>query len=230
MILKEIEMDLPYVRANSPENLSADDIKMDYELNWKTKRREFQLMTRCMTSMIERLIPRIVTKDCWKILIECVEMEPRDKCLNLLGVYSVQVVFDVKNFYKMDTYEKKQYVVTKVREGICKLHQYELIDLAELIQVCDKISEMNYVNEWFWKKPLKSKQLSVQIKVLHEVENVRIYMVFNDYGKNECSEKLLVEDIPDERVYSKYLGKLEWISAGTARLSTKEGSCFIEKC
>lgn len=222
-------MDLPYIRVDGQENLSVDDIKTDYELNWKTKRREFQLMTRCMTSMIERLIPRIVTKDCWKILIECVEMEPRDKCLNLLGVYSVQVVFDVMNFYKMDTYEKKQYVVTKVREGICMLHQCELIDLSEMIQVWDKINEMNYVNEWFWKKPLKSKQLSVQIKVLHEVENVKIYMVFNDYGKNKCSEKLLVEDIPDERVYCKYLGKLEWISAGTARLSTKEGTYFIEE-
>ena len=70
MVLKEIEMDLPYVRDINPEQLSEDDIKLDYELNWKEKRRRFQLMTRCMTSMIERIIPRITTKDCWKILVE----------------------------------------------------------------------------------------------------------------------------------------------------------------
>ena len=70
MILKEIEMDLPYVRDTNQEHLSADAIKLAYELNWKEKRRQFQLMTRCMTSMLERIIPRINTKDCWKILIE----------------------------------------------------------------------------------------------------------------------------------------------------------------
>lgn len=68
MILKEIEMDLPYVRDTDQEYLSAEDIKLDYESNWKGKQRKFQLMTRCMTSIVERIIPRVTTKDCWKIL------------------------------------------------------------------------------------------------------------------------------------------------------------------
>ncbi len=45
MILKEIEMDLPYVKDDNQEYLSADAIKSDYELNWKEKRRQIQLMT-----------------------------------------------------------------------------------------------------------------------------------------------------------------------------------------
>jgi hypothetical protein len=53
-------------------------------------------------------------------------------------------------------------------------------------------------------------------------------MVFKDSIKNTCKEKLLVSEIPDERAYSKYLGKLEWISVGIARLSTKNGEVFIE--
>jgi hypothetical protein len=53
-------------------------------------------------------------------------------------------------------------------------------------------------------------------------------MVFKDSVKNVYIEKLLVSEIPDERVYSKYLGKLEWISSGTARLSTKNGESFTE--
>lgn len=75
---------------------------------------------------------------------------------------------------------------------------------------------------------MKLKQMSVQVKVLHEVESVNIYMVFKDSVKNVYIEKLLVSEIPDERVYSKYLGKLEWISSGTARLSTKNGESFTE--
>ena len=228
MILKEIEMDLPYVRDINQEQLSSDEIKLDYELNWKKKRRQFQLMTRCMTSMIERIIPRIVTTDCWKILIECVEKPSRKECINLLGVYSVQVSFDINMFWKMNGLEKKKYVVKKIREAIAIISQYNFFEVEEIENACNEIVDSNYINEWYWKKPVKSKQVSVQIKVLHEVENVNIYMVFKDSSKNVCKEKLLVSEIPDERAYSKYLGKLEWVSVATARLSAKSGECFIE--
>lgn len=165
-------------RDDNQEHLSDDAIKLDYELNWKEKRRQIQLMTRCMTSMIERIIPRITTKDCWKILIECVEKPLRNEAINLLGVYSVQVFFDINKFLGMNSLEKKQYVVNKIREGISKLSQYNSFDVGEIQKACNKIVDSNYVNEWFWNKPVKSKQVSVQIKVLHEVESVSIIYVF----------------------------------------------------
>ena len=228
MILKEIEMDLPYVRDTNQEHLSADAIKLDYELIWKEKRRQFQLMTRCMTSMLERIMPRIITKDCWKILIECVEKLSRNDCINLLGVYSVQVLFDIKMFWEMNSFEKKKYVVNKIGEAIRTIAQHNFFAVEEIQNACNKIIDSNYVNEWYWNKPVKLKQMSVQIKVLHEVEGVNIYMVFEDSTKKIYIERLLVSEIPDERVYSKYLGKLEWISVGTARLSTKNGEAFVE--
>ena len=221
-------MDLPYVWDTNQEQLSADDIKLDYELNWKEKRRQFQLMTRCMTSMIERIIPRITTKDCWKILIECVENPSRNECVNLLGVYSVQVLFDINMFWEMNSLEKKKYVVNKIREATRIIAQYNFFDVEEIENACNKVVDSNYVNEWYWNKPVKSKQVSVQVKVLHEVESANIYLVFKDSVKNVYKEKFLVADIPDERVYNKYLGKLEWISVGTARLSAKSGEYFVE--
>ena len=86
MLLKEIEMDLPYQRDDLRiENIRRTGgleynkaVKKDYELNWKEKRRDFQLMTRCMTSMVSRLLPKIKTEDCWKIIIECSEKVCRE--------------------------------------------------------------------------------------------------------------------------------------------------------
>lgn len=228
MILKEIEMDLPYVRDTNQEYLSADAIKLDYELNWKEKRRQFQLMTRCMTSMLERIIPRIITKDCWKILIECVEKPSRNECINLLGVYSVQVLFDINMFWEMSSLEKKKYVVNKIGEAIGRIAQYKFFAVEEIQKACKEIVDSNYLNEWYWNKPVKLKQMSVQVKVIHEVESVNIYMVFKDSVKNIYKEKFLVSEIPDERAYSKFFGKLEWISVGVARLSTKNGQYFVE--
>ena len=227
MILKEIEMDLPYVREINQDQLSKDEIRLDYELNWKEKRRQFQLMTRCMTSMIERIIPRINTRDCWKILIECVEKPSRNECVNLLGVYTIQVPFDINMFWEMNGHEKKNYIINKIKEAIRIIAQYNFFDVEAVDNACNEVVDLNYVNEWYWKKPVKSKHLSVQFKVSHEVESVNLYLVFRDSNKNVCKEIFLVQDIPDERAYDKYLGKLEWISDGTARLSTKNGECFV---
>lgn len=227
MLLKEIEMDLPYVRDINQEHVSEDDEKLNYELNWKEKRRQFQLMTRCMTSMIERTIPNIKTKDCWKILIECVEKPTRKEIINLLGVYTVQVPFDINLFWEMNSFQKKKYVVTKIREAMKIIVQYNYFNVEEIVNACNKVENLNYVNEWYWNKPVNNKHVSAQIKVLHEVEKVTICVVFKDSIKESYKEIILVSDIPDERVYGKYLGKLEWISVSTVRLSAKSGEYFI---
>ena len=227
MILKEIEMDLPYVREGVQELLSEADTQLDYETNWKDKRREFQLSTRCMTAMIERIIPRIVTKDCWKILIECVERPFRNEVINLLGVYCVQVPFDINCFWEMSSQEKKAYTIRKIREALVIIAPNDCFDVTEIALACDEVVKNDYVNEWYWKKPIKSKHLSAQVKVSHEPEGAHLYMVFRDDLNNVQEEKHLVSDLPDERAYSKYLGKLEWISEGTAKLTAKSGECFV---
>ena len=51
-------------------------------------------------------------------------------------------------------------------------------------------------------------------------------LVFRDSLLNSCKEKILVSALPDEWVYARYLGKLEWISEKTARLSAKTGRYF----
>ena len=224
MIFKEIQMDLPFVYNNS---ISDEESVELYQRTWKDKRRQFQLFCQCMTSMIERLMPKINTKNYWKILIECVAESPRDNCINLLGVISVQIVFDVELFYTLNNYEKKKYIISKVIETINYLSEKGFNEIAELKKICEDIINKDYINEWLWKKPVRYKNKSVQIKVLHDVDKVSIYMVFNDGNKKE--EILLVEEVPDEWVYSRHLGKLEWVSENEARLIAKDGKIFIGK-
>ena len=219
MIFKEVQMDTPF----DASGLSADESKEIYENTWKCKRRSFQLMTRCMTSMIERIMPTIKTENYWKLLIECVENNPRLECINMLGVCSVQVHFNIDYFFSIDNYEKKKYVIMKILETINHLCENGYSELDVLKSSCETIKKTDYVNEWFWKKPIIKKQKTVQIKILHEVEKVGIYMVFKDEMTHASEEILLAEDIPDEWVYNKYFGKLVWISDKKAELTTKEG-------
>lgn len=81
MIIKEFDLDLPYfpnqekIKSIMREKglTDIDASWLDYEENWKDKRRNFRLDTRCMTAMFERLFEKMKTKDCWKILVECVQ-------------------------------------------------------------------------------------------------------------------------------------------------------------
>ena len=218
MIFREIQMDMPFVNTD----ISQEDIYSIYESTWKEKRRRFQLMSRCMTSMIERLMPSIKTENYWKLLIECVEKNPRLECLNMLGVCSVQIVFNFESFFEMDNYQKKKYVLDKIMETIDYLSIKGLNEFVAIKPICDEVVRRDYLNEWFWNKPIKNEDKSVQIKVLHEVDYVSIFMVFTT--ETLTKEVLLVRDIPDEWIYSKYLGKVEWKSKNVAKLIAKDGT------
>lgn len=82
MRLKILELDFPYkkndefIKQQMENGLSVLEAgRVYFEKIWKWERRKFVLATRCMTSMIERYMKPIVTDECWKITIECMEEE-----------------------------------------------------------------------------------------------------------------------------------------------------------
>ena len=227
MILREIDFLLVDVPEVLQKQFSAEDESLDYYEVRKKVVRHFTLMTQCMASMISRLIPKITTKDFRKIIIECVDTPHRNKISSVLGVLSVEVPCDTLVFWKLDAIDKKKYALGKIREALKAIAQNNYLDVSEIEKACDRAEELNYVNEWYWKKPLKRKNMSVQVKVLHEVECVTLSMVFTDSATNSSKEVFLVSDLPSEWVYSRYFGKLEWVSDDTARLTAKTGQEFI---
>ncbi len=62
-----------------------------------------------MTSMIERLMPSIDTKNYWKIIIECVVSNPKPAGIYLPEILFVQILFDIDCFNELDNYGKKVY-------------------------------------------------------------------------------------------------------------------------
>ena len=102
MKLQYFELDKPYVENQQRIEELMDSAVLtyeearikDYRQNWKDLRRAFIYESKCMTSMVERLFKPVVTKDCWKIIVECVDTISNPAIMNLLGVYTVQVLFD----------------------------------------------------------------------------------------------------------------------------------------
>ena len=233
MILRHIDMILQYKKDENrirkiQESMGVDyaeAVREDYRLNWRRKSSDFHWMTRCMTSMVERLMPRIKTEDIWRIWIECTEMGSEEGCKVIDGVCKFQLQFDYDYFCQLNDDGKKVYVVDKTIEVIDKLGKrgkLEEVHVKEIKEACYKVKELNYINEWFWKKRARNNDKIVQIKVSHDVKNVTLYMVFLNKKKEVLEEIPLVSTKPAEWAYSFYLGDLKWVSDNSAELITEE--------
>ena len=233
MDLKQFDLDLPYIpdenKINSIMNekncLRDEATKMDYEANWKEKRRKFSLETRNISAMFERLFVKMKTKDCWKILVECVDHIREERVLNFSGVYTVQVKFSYDNFLNSDDYEKRQKTLELIMEGIKIIAKSEGWDLEPFETVFSKILEANYTNEWIWKKAVKSggKKYSAEILCQHGVKSIEIYIILRDKKGYEIDREKVISELPHEFAYAKHLGELKWVSDSEIALVNKKG-------
>jgi len=235
MKLEEFDLDLPYVvdlvkvetimKENNCSLIEAK--KNDYEQNWKEKRRFFRLQTRCVSSMLERIFCELETVDCWKILVECVDEIKEERILNLSGVHTVQVILDYSKFMEASDYIKKYMACELLEKGIKRIVEEKGWEFEPFQKAILKVKELDFRNEWVWKKPVKSpdKKYSAEIFCNHEVNNIHIYIIIKDKKGNEVARKKLITELPDEFAYSKHLGQVKWLSNTKAVLLNKKGDC-----
>ena len=233
MIFNEIAFDLPYV-ANENEIarimkekkcLRNDATKIDYEQNWKMKRRNFSLQTRCVCSMFERLMGKIITKKCSKLLIECIHDNSETILLEFSKVSSVKMKFDYDNFMLLDNIQKKKTILELLMKGIQLFSIKEGLDYEKFISVYNQMVELNYINQWIWKKSVKSpnKKNNAILIIKHDVEMVIFTIVIKDNKGKEVKTDNLLTELPDEYAYAKHLGDLSWSDDKNVILTNKKG-------
>lgn len=61
--------------------------------------------------------------------------------------------------------------------------------------------------------------------IVHEVKELRIFMEFYEQDKR-IKRTLIITTVPDERVYSTFLGRLEWLSDDRIVLISKDGESY----
>ena len=233
MRFKEIAFDLPYIsnednviRIMNEENcLRSNATKIDYEQNWKSKRHEFSLQTRSICSMFERLMGKITTQNCAKLLIECIPYQSDTTILEFSEVCTIKMQFDYDSFILLDISEKKKLILEMVMKGVQALAEKEKLDYKQFVVVYNQILELNYLNKWVWKKSIKSpnKAFSAEVVVSHDVENVRLTILIKDRSGNVIKAQELLTDLPDEYAYSMHLGNLSWLDETTVTLKNKIG-------
>ena len=227
MKLKAFDLDFPYVENKNRIELIIsehgcshnDAIKIDYQTYWKDKRRRLSLQTRCISAFFERLFSPIDTKDCKKILVECVHEKPESTIKNYSGVYTVQCLFDEQSFEKNDDLGKKKTSLDILMAGIKKVASNQNWDIEPFENVYNKIVAEGYNNEWVWQKSAKSpdKKYKANVLLQHEVDRIDILIVIYD-KENVIFSKKVISELPDEYAYANHLGSIKWISSNKVSL------------
>lgn len=213
MKLKYFELDMPYQKNEasvqaimSERNISySEAVKIDYEQNWKAKRMQFITETKGVSSLFERLFQPITTKDCWKILVECVSENAQEKYTDRLGVYVVQVIFNFDEYEMLSLPEKNQRILSALEKGVKSVFLQINENTASVDDIVNKIKADNYHNSWIWKSIKKGKR-KASIQIIHTLAKSDIYFLIEE--KEQRTEKLILSCSSNEWDYGKYLGQL----------------------
>ena len=150
-------------------------IKIDYEKNWKSNKiRRFDLETRCIASMFERLLGKFKTDDCAKINIEIVENITKKNISSCMGIYTVQYKLDYNEFFLKSDEEKKKITLNIIRECIVKIVKEKNWNYEPFECIFNKIIESEYNNFWTTKKKFRSpnKLYTGEVYFEHKVKEI----------------------------------------------------------
>ncbi|GAA0177103.1 hypothetical protein SH2C18_03890 [Clostridium sediminicola] len=231
--LKEIGFDVRYIPSEevaallvgkSEEERNKITVE-DYNKNYKQRNVEFRYQTRCIASFYERCFKSYKNDKCWKILIECVPNVNREP-MAVLGIYHVQVSFDINDFFKLDDLEKKRKTLELINTAVSEVVKKENWDEAIFENAYNRVIKENYVNKWVWKKPKNNPGRKYLAKVLleHDIYSCDISIIITDKKEQVIKRKLVVKEKPSEWMFAKYFGNLKWLSNKEVALIDRSGS------
>lgn len=238
MILKNIQFDLPYRedetnirRIMVHENCSYEDAyKIDYDLNWRFKRRfRFEEESRCIVAMFFRLLRRYDNKDCKKIVISCTEKNTRTDFGPVIGICVVNYALkSADDFLNMDDKSKKECFFNILKESITTLAKAKDWDLTQLEKTLDQIEKSQFNNYWTYGKRKRSpnKLYTAELYIEHEVTELRFFILIRNNDGDIIKQKLIYKEEPREWYYTKHCGVLTWLSDAVVSINDKVWTVF----
>ena len=168
-----------------------------------------------------------------KINIQVVSNVSRPIPFDAVGVIEVQIEGDYMAFFDLTADDKKRQTLNWLFQGIEIVTKAYGWDIKPYADAKDAVLNLNFVNHWAWRKRAwwrNGRRLVAEVFVEHEIEEIRIYIQLRTRSKEILERVLVVTDMPDEFVFDKYFGALQWIDDTTVKLVPKswaEGSWSV---
>ena len=112
--------------------------------------------------------------------------------MNLLGVYTVQVLFDFSSYESSRPLEQKKMLLGALLKGVKRVFQELSIPYSLIEDVVNEIEKNDYENSWEWKrKKIQSTIFSIQVE--HQLDKVDLFWKIEQKDK---SIRQLIQSYP----------------------------------
>jgi len=187
----------------------------------------FNHQTRIFQLLLGRYLSGIRTKDVKYLNVYCI-----DKVKEILidpfvieGGLTVKIPYNPIRFLACKTDEEKFNEYTRIiNEYIAPVFKEKEWDFSPVYHALNKIEEHKYQAEFILKgTPKKSpdRRHIAHVIGIHMTTTFKLIAKIYDKDGLLIKEKILVEDIPNEIVYRRYLGMSEWIDNKTFQVISK---------
>lgn len=143
---------------------------------------------------------------------------------------TVRIPYNPLSFLECKTVEEKYHEFVRIlQEYISPVFQDKNWDFSPVTDALTKIKEHNYYAEFILQgTPKKSpdKQQIAIVTGIHSITSFKLVAKIYDKGGMMIKEKVLVEDVPNELVYGRYLGKPQWKDNKTFQVSSRTSKWF----
>lgn len=188
-------------------------------------RRMFDLQTRSITSLYERLFPKYKTTECWKVLVNCVNDTPTTQYRNIGGVYELDIIADIATFFSLTDIEKKVWAFEYLKLGIIGILKQTGWETELFMKTFQKVEQLNLRNVWLWKAVHSpSGKLVAELWIDHNVQSCVISLVVRDRSGQEIKRQELITDLPSEWAFVRHLGIVTWRGSNQVALVNREGN------
>ena len=183
--------------------------------------------SRCVVGLFEKKFGKLETTH--KIRKINIILTNEFKGLELMcgdGTADIQMIYDVTNYYSSDNETKKKLILDIIRKGYERVVKLLKLPRDNFDKAYTAVQEANFLNSWTWGKPKSNPTKSYYAKIFckHELERFSIYLIILDSSKKETKKIKLIDEVPNEFIFAKYFGSLEWISDDTVSFTSKDES------
>ncbi|WP_226678565.1 hypothetical protein [Mesobacillus jeotgali] len=176
----------------------------------------FNHQTRIFQLLMSRYLKGIETKEDRYLSIYCVdkvkEIEIDDYTIE--NGRTVKIPYNPIEFLKLDTVEEKYEEYVRIfNDYIDPVFREMDWDYSPVIHALEKVKEHNYQAQFILKNtPKKSpdKRHIALVLGIHSVNSFQLIARIYDKDGLMIKEKVLAEEVPNEMVYARFLGKAAW--------------------
>ncbi|EAD5703639.1 hypothetical protein ACU8IW_001260 [Listeria innocua] len=216
------------------KKLNYFSIGFDYDEE-KNPIMSFDSQSHCISEMYSGAFKPMVTKETSCIDINCIPTGKKvDKSHHLDAIYRVYFenkLFDLNKFNDENDSEKKKIILELLHIGAIEACRDLGLDKARFIEAYEKVKELDYQNNYYYKKPKSSpnRKQKAQIYIEHGLYKADIYIVIFNKEQKIMRKEFILSDLPNPFVFSAHLGNLKWIDNNRLVLAHKQRKDILYK-